>query len=187
MPIREFEFAKRHFFGIKIGKDDTMKDYLIDKIFIISKQPVLFADLLKANALFNEGMLVDPAKLNYRFAYGSLYGLYSVICLLILLFAIALLHKVFTNIDFHFSIICTALATALVFLGFDAFKIWARKQISARQIKAAWALHFPYFPYEKYSQIIERIYNEAIKNEVPRRELEKYVLDKLVESAGASS
>lgn len=160
-----------------------LKDYMIDKIFFISKQPVLFGDLLKANALFNEGMLVDPAKLNYRFRYGSLYGLYSVICVLILLLVIALLHEFLKEIDFHFSIICTALFTALVFLGFDAFKIWARREVSKRQIKSAWQLHFPYFTYEKYSQIIERIYNQAIQDEIPRGELEKYILDKLVERA----
>lgn len=160
-----------------------LKDYIINKIFYISKQPVLFGDLLKANALFNEGMLVDPAKLNYRFRYGLLYGFYSVICVLILLFMIALVHEILREIDFHFSVICTALFTAFVFLGFDAFKIWARREVSLKQIKKAWTLHFPYFPYEKYSKIIEQIYHQAHQDEIPRGKLEKYIFDKLVEYA----
>ena len=45
--------------------------------------------------------------------------------------------------------------TALVFIGFDFFKVWARKSISHELIKKAWDIHFPYFPYEKYSQKIK--------------------------------
>ncbi|MDY4804200.1 MAG: hypothetical protein SO516_08930, partial [Campylobacter sp.] len=36
-----------------------MKNFILDKIFVTSSQPVLFGNLLEANALFNEGMLVD--------------------------------------------------------------------------------------------------------------------------------
>ncbi|EKR7993017.1 hypothetical protein P9H63_001211, partial [Campylobacter fetus] len=91
-----------------------------------------------------------------------------------------ILHKIFEKIDFHYSIIGTMIMTALVFIGFDFFKVWARKSISHELIKKAWDIHFPYFPYEKYSQKIEIIYNEAIKKEIPRKDLEKYVLDQLV-------
>ncbi|MBR4141178.1 MAG: hypothetical protein IKR42_05310, partial [Campylobacter sp.] len=58
---------------------------------------------------------------------------------------------------------------------------WARKELTHELIKKAWENHFLYFPYEKYSQIVEQIYDEAVKNEIPKRDLEKYVLDKLVQ------
>lgn len=159
-----------------------LKSLILEKIFVISKQPVLFKDLLEANCLMNEGMLVDPAKLNFKFRYGNLYGVYAVICAIALSVIILILHSAFEKIDFHYSIFGTVLMTSTAFIGFDVFKIWARKEISKNCLQNAWKTHFPYFPYEKYSQKIEAIYNEAMKNEVTRRDLEKYVLDKLVSS-----
>ena len=44
----------------------AFKNLILQNIFVVSKQPVLFRDLLEANCLFNEGMLIDPAKLNFK-------------------------------------------------------------------------------------------------------------------------
>ncbi|EKR7992625.1 hypothetical protein P9H63_000812, partial [Campylobacter fetus] len=51
---------------------EKLRKFIFKKLFIVSKQPVLFKDLLEANCLFNEGMLVDPSKLNFRFRDGRL-------------------------------------------------------------------------------------------------------------------
>ena len=40
---------------------ETLKDRIIKNVFFVSKQPVLFRDLLEANALFNEGMLMEQS------------------------------------------------------------------------------------------------------------------------------
>ncbi len=166
---------------------EKIAKFILPKLFVVSRQPVLLKDLLEANALFNEGMLIDPAKLNFRYRYGALYGVYVGLCGTLLLLALAVLHNTFTKIDFHYSIFATIIITSLVFVGFDAFRIWARKMKSKELIEIAWKNHFPYFPYEKYSRKIEEIYNEAMKDEVSRKDLEKYVLDKLVASAGETA
>ena len=57
--------------------------------------------------------------------------------------------------------------------------------MSKELIKKAWGVHFPYFSYEKYSTKVEMIYNEAVKNEIPRKDLEKYVLERLVAQSEA--
>ncbi|EOX1834747.1 hypothetical protein ACPDN9_001652, partial [Campylobacter jejuni] len=46
----------------------------------------------------------------------------------------------------------------------------------------AWALHFPYFAYEKYSTMAGEFYKEALKEEIPKANLEQYVLDKIIHS-----
>ncbi|CZE47926.1 hypothetical protein [Campylobacter geochelonis] len=161
-------------------KNKKLKDEIIDSMFIVSKKPVLFRDLLDANVAFNEGMLVDPAKLNFRFRYGRSYIVFGVICLVFLIPFIIITHSLFLKVDFHLSIIVSVLITALVFISFDLFKVWARKELTQRLIKSAWQVHFPYFAYEKYSQKVEEIYDEAVKKELPRRDLEQYVLDSLV-------
>ena len=163
---------------------ERLKEFILQKVFVVSKQPVLLKDLLEANSLINEGMLVDPAKLNFKFRYGSLYAVYSVICALALTLILLIFHGAFSKIDFHYSIFGSVVMTSTAFVGFDFFKIWARKQISLKCLKNAWQLHFPYFAYEKYSQKIDEIYDEAMKDEISRRDLEKYVLDKLVASIG---
>lgn len=170
-----------------LNRDKTMeklKNYILDKIFVISVQPVLFGDLLEANALFNEGMHIDPAKLNFKFNYFYLYLFYAIICLVCLIVGFVVLHSAFVALDAHISIVSTAIITAAIFVGFDVFKIWARKAISAKQIKKAWELHFAYFEYEKYNKIVESIYSDAMKDEISRKDLEKFVLERLVSNAG---
>lgn len=159
---------------------EGLKGFILRKIFIISQQPVLFRDLLEANSLFNEGMLIDGAKLNFRFNTFKTYQIYGIMCLLTLALGLLLTHALLVRIDSHISIIATMAVTSAIFLGFDMFKIWARKEISYELIKRAWAVHFPYFAYEKYSKKVDEIYTRAIKDGISRNELEQHVLEQLV-------
>ena len=160
----------------------NFKDFSINFIFKFSDQPILAKDLLEANALFNEGMLVDPAKLNFNFKTLNSYIYFGVCCLFILTPLLLLTHYIFTKLDFHISIISSVLVTACIFIAYDIFKIYARKIVSKRLIKKAWALHFPYFAYEKYSKMAGEFYKEALKQESSRLNLEQYVLDKIIQS-----
>lgn len=155
--------------------------WLLNALFKTSDYPVLFRDLLEANALFNEGMPIDPAKLHYKFKPFQTYGIYTLACIVVLSLVIIITHYGFSQIDVHFSLISTAIVTSLVFICFDMFKSYARKLISQRQIQKAWALHFPHFAYEKYSKIVAEIYKEAIRKEVPKNALENYVLEQIVQ------
>lgn len=159
---------------------EKLKDKIIRNVFFVSKQPVLFRDLLEANALFNEGMLVDGAKLNFKFNHVKLYQIYALICFIVLLPLLIVTHHFLANSDAHLSIISTAIVTSAVFIGFDMFKVWARREISHNLIKKAWSVHFPYFGYEKYSSKVEEIYNTAIKNDISKKDLEQYIYEKLI-------
>ncbi len=158
----------------------NIKQKIIDYVYVVSKQPVLYKDLLHANCLFNEGMNVDAGKLNFRMRLGRAYGAYGLICFCLLTPLTLLTHTLFTKIDFHLSIISSIVGTALVCMGFGVFKQWIRKELTKQLIKRAWKVHFPYFPYEKYSQKVEMIYLRAVKEEVAKKNLERYVLDNLV-------
>ncbi|WP_169777123.1 hypothetical protein [Campylobacter mucosalis] len=159
---------------------DKLKRYILDHIFVVSKQPVLFRDLLEANSLFNEGMLIDGSKLNFRFDYIRTYKIYTIICIIFLIPVLIFTHHFLSKIDPHISIIATMIVTSFIFLGFDMFKIWARKEISLELIKCAWAMHFPYFSYEKYSKKVDAIYTQAVKDDVSKKDLEQFVLEKLI-------
>ena len=159
----------------------TMNEKILDYIYVVSKQPVLYRDLLQANALHNEGMYVDPGKLNFRMNIANAYIVYAIICGIVLIPIFAITHTVFADLDFHISLIGTIAATSFVFIGFNFFRAYMRDKITKKLIQKAWTLHFPYFPYEKYSEKVEIIYNEAIKKEIHRKDLEKYVLDRLID------
>lgn len=160
----------------------SLNQWLLNALFKISDYPVLFRDLLEANALFNEGMLVDPAKLHYKFKSFNAYALYTLLCAFVLGLLLLITHYGFTKIDVHFSLFGTIIATSLVFIGFDFCKSYARKIISQRQIQKAWAVHFPHFSYEKYSKIVAEIYKEALKKEIPKHALENYILEQIVQT-----
>lgn len=158
----------------------SLKQKVVYGMFTISKKPVLFKDLLEANSTYNEHMLVDPAKLNFKFKYGKSYIIFGILCLAILIPFVLLTHKFLANANVHISLIVSILVTASIFIGFDIFKAWARSELTGDLIKNAWMVHFPYFDYDKYNQKVEEIYNEAVKKEIPKRDLEKYVFDALV-------
>ncbi|HED4372341.1 hypothetical protein [Campylobacter coli] len=158
------------------------KDFSCNFLFKISDQPVLLRDLLEANALFNDGMLVDPSKLNFNFKILNSYIYFGIFCALVLLPLLLITHHLFTRLDFHISIISAVAVTACVFISYDIFKVYARKMISKKLIQKAWALHFPYFSYEKYSIMAGNFYKEALKEEIPKANLEQYVLEKIIHS-----
>lgn len=45
-------------------KEKTFKKKILDYIYNTSKQPILLKDLLVANRQYNEGLHVEPAKLD---------------------------------------------------------------------------------------------------------------------------
>lgn len=158
------------------------KEFSLRFLFKVSEQPVLIRDLLEANALFNDGMLVDPSKLNFNFKSVNSYIYFGVFCAVILLPLLLITHYFLTKLDFHISIVSAVMVTACVFIGYDIFKVYTRKIISKKIIQKAWALHFPYFAYEKYSTMAGEFYKEALKEEIPKANLEQYVLDKIIHS-----
>ncbi|AQW84530.1 hypothetical protein [Campylobacter pinnipediorum] len=161
----------------------NLKEKILDKIFIVSKKPILLRDLLEANSLYKDNMLIDDSRLNFRFNYLKTYQVYGILCAVIFLPILLVTHHSLAKLDSHISIIGTAIVTAIIFIGFDVFKIWARKEINIELIKKAWNVHFPYFSYEKYSDKVDFIYQEAIKNNISKKELEEYILERLVNTA----
>lgn len=164
---------------MKFLKDTQLQDKILNYIFKTSNRSVRFKDLLLANALFNEGMHVDPAKLRFRMIIKNTYLVYAAFCLIILIPVLAILHTVFEHIDFHVSILGTALVTSVIFIGFQYFYSCVRDQMTLKIIKSAWSMHFPYFSYEKYNKEVEKIFNEAMKKEVKKNDLQQYVMDHL--------
>lgn len=162
-------------------QERTLKDKILGYIYILSKQPLLLRDLLDANRQYNEGMHVDPAKLGFRLKLTRAYMVYLLIVLAVLIPISAITHTPLAGIDSHISILGAMGITAAIFIGFNFFRAKMRDEVTLRQIKKSWQLRFPYFAYDEYNRKIEEIYLQALKEEVSKKDLEKYILDKLVE------
>ena len=162
-----------------MSKEKTIKDRILEYVYTISKQPILLKDLLVANRQHNDGMHVDPAKLGFRIRLIRAYIVYIAIVLGILVPISLLTHKPLAVIDPHISIVGAMVITAAIFIGFNFFRDRMRDTVTKELIKRSWKLHFPFFSYEDYSSKIDEIFENAMREEVSKRDLEKYILENL--------
>ena len=162
-----------------MSKEKTIKDKILEYVYTISKQPILLKDLLVANRQHNDGMHVDPAKLGFRIRLIRAYIVYIAIVLGILVPISLLTHKPLAVIDPHISIVGAMAITAAIFIGFNFFRDRMRDTVTKVLIKRSWKLHFPFFSYEDYSSKIDEIFENAMREEVSKRDLEKYILENL--------
>ena len=162
-----------------MSKEKTIKDKILEYVYTISKQPILLKDLLVANRQHNDGMHVDPAKLGFRIRLVRAYIVYIAIVLGILVPISLLTHKPLAVIDPHISIVGAMVITAAIFIGFNFFRDRMRDSVTKELIKRSWKLHFPFFSYEEYSHKIDEIFESAMKEEISKRDLEKYILENL--------
>ena len=158
-----------------------MLEKILNYCFAKSKQPVLFKDLLVANSRFNEGLQVDNIKLGYRLKIGHAYIVYLLYATLVVLPMALIAHTTFANLDSHASILASIVFTATVFILFNFFKVWLKDRMASKVIEEAWMIHFPFFEYKEYKFKVEEIFQKAMKEEVVKKDLQRYVLDSLVE------
>ena len=162
-----------------MSKEKTIKNKILEYVYTISKQPILLKDLLVANRQHSDGMHVDPAKLGFRIRLVRAYIVYIGLVLAVVVPISLLTHKPLAKIDAHISIIGAMIITAAIFIGFNFFRDRMRDSITKELIKRSWKLRFPYFSHEEYASKVDAIFERAMKEEVAKRDLEKYILENL--------
>ncbi|MDY0051168.1 MAG: hypothetical protein RBR65_01395 [Aliarcobacter sp.] len=162
-----------------MSKEKTIKNKILEYVYTTSKQPILLKDLLVANSQHLDGMLVDPAKLGFRIKLIRAYIVYIGLVLAILVPISLLTHKPLEKIDPHVSIVGAMIITAAIFIGFNFFRDSLRDIMTKNLIEKSWKLRFPYFSYEEYASKVDVIFKKGMKEEIPKRDLEKYILENL--------
>lgn len=157
----------------------AIKEKVMDYVFITSNQPVLLKDLLISNDLYTEKMRVDASKLGFRLDIGKAYKAFTAIACIIIIPVALVAHILLAKIDSHASIIASIILTALIFVYFNIFRERLVDSMTIRRIRKAWQNHFPYFPYDEYHEKVAKLYEQAEKLEIPKKELEVYILDNL--------
>jgi len=160
-------------------------DKIVDKkllpfVFVVSKNPVLFHDLLDANRQLKDNMTPNSGVLGYKIHTKNMFIAFLFLVHIAFIFpAITILHEVFAKMNCHLSIISAVVFTGLFFVSYSIFKEYLIERISIKRVQGAWSLHFPAFDYETYGKKVADIYNDAIKKKVPRGELEYFVMSNL--------
>lgn len=162
-----------------MNREKNIKNYILNYIYATSKQPILLKDMLVASVQFSNDMEVDSSRLGFRLRLTRAYLVYVWLVLAILLPVSLLTHKMLAKIDSHISIVGGMIITALIFMGFNYFKDIIKNAMTKNRLKKAWSLHFPFFAYEEYSSRVNEIFEEAMREEVSKRDLQKYILDRL--------
>lgn len=162
-----------------MSKEKTIKNRILEYVYTISKQPILLKDLLVANRQHLDGMHVDSSKLGFRTRLTRAYIVYIGLVLSIIIPISLLTHKPLAKIDPHISIIGAMIITAAIFIGFNFFRDRLRDSITKELIRRSWKLRFPYFSYDEYASKVDDIFQKAMKDEISKRDLEKYILENL--------
>jgi len=174
--IRLFSWMRS---SAKQFKDEKIIPY----IFTLSDDPMLFRDLLNINKMYQDGLKLEGKIPGFRLSIGRSYLVFIGLWHLFLLPASAIFHKILTKIDCHLLILMAVLFTGMFFATYAMFKEYLIDNVALRIIKKAWENHFPHFDYDLHAKEVAKIYAEALDKEVPHKNLQLYILDRLVESS----
>ncbi len=158
---------------------EALKNKIISYVFVVSSQPILLKDLLKACSLYEQNLYISSIDLGFSFKVVRTYFVFSIFAFIFVAIFTSLAHRFFEELDFHLVMILVVMITSAVFIFFNAFKEWLREEMTQRRIKQAWKNHFPYLPFEENLKLVAGLYDEAIKRDIPRQELEIYILKNL--------
>ncbi|MEA1916491.1 MAG: hypothetical protein U9N42_03060 [Campylobacterota bacterium] len=157
---------------------------LIPYIFSFSKQPTLFKELLVANKMYNDGLKLEGNMAGFKISLVKLYATFLLFWNIILLPIVIIFHYVMVKFDIkldcHLSILLAMIFTMLFFSSFTIYRDWLVQRVALKLIQKGWKNHFPHFGFEKNSQEVSNIYAQALEDGIASRELELYVMNKLL-------
>jgi hypothetical protein len=152
---------------------------VLPAVFVSSRHPLRFEELLQANQYHDDGLLIEPKKYGFRLRLGRAYLLYLVLLNIVVLPILGIFHKFLIHADCHLSILLVMISTWLFFALFTIFKEWLHEMMSLKRIMDAWGLHLPLFDYHKHHIEVADIYSSAIKQGIAKHDLQMFVLDEL--------
>lgn len=149
--------------------------------FRVSDEPMLYRELLLANKLFDDGMKLEGKIPGMRIRVGRAVLVFAILFhLIIIVPATAIFHAPIAKLDCHVAIIASVIFTGFFFSMYFIFKEWLIDRMARSRIKAAWKNHFPHFDYKAHHKEVTAIYSKAIEDEIPNKELQLHILNKLV-------
>jgi len=152
---------------------------LLPFLFMQSIHPMRFNELMKANKLLVDNMLLEGSIPGVKLRLGRVY-LFMILVWNIILIPLAMLfHKILAKIDCHIAIMMAVLFTLLFFGILSIFKQWAMERMAEKMIKKGWNNHFPYYDYETFHEKVAKFYGDALEKGVTGANVEMYIMNAL--------
>jgi len=171
----------RLFSWVQNQTNRIMDEKIIPYVFTLSDAPMLFRDLLRTNKMYQEGLKLEGNIPGFRFSVGKSYIVFIALWHIVMLPLAFLFHKALAKIDCHLLIIMAVVFTGMFFAMYAIFKEYLIDTVAHKILKRGWGNHFPHFDYTLHAKDVTAIYSEALEKEIPHKEMQLYILEKLVE------
>jgi len=171
----------RFFSWTKTHTNRIMDEKIIPYVFTLSDSPMLFRDLLRTNKMYQEGLKLEGNIPGFRFSVGKSYIVFIALWHIVMLPLAFLFHKALAKIDCHLLIIMAVVFTGMFFAMYAIFKEYLIDTVAHKILKQGWENHFPHFDYTLHAKDVAKIYSEALEKEITHKEMQLYILEKLVE------
>ncbi|HEX5710796.1 MAG TPA: hypothetical protein VFX68_05565 [Sulfuricurvum sp.] len=167
---------------VKNNSNRIMDEKIIPYVFTQSDAPLLFRDLLKTNKMYQDGLKLEGNVPGFRFSVGKSYIVFILLWHIAMLPPAILFHAKLAKVDCHLLIIMAVLFTGMFFAMYAIFKEYLIDTVAHQILKRGWENHFPHFNYYLHAKEVAHIYSDALEKEIPNKELQLYILEKLVEA-----
>lgn len=155
--------------------------YIVPYVFRFSDQPMLFIELLQANKNFDDGVDLEKNIQGFRVRLGRMYIVFGALWNIFVFTVSGIIHFLLVHIDCHILILLSIVLTIIFFAAFAIFKATLIELVSKRLIQKAWKNHFPHFAYADYHLKVTQAYSEALEHDIPKKELQLFIINKIVE------
>ena len=159
-----------------------LKNKIIDYAFTKPKYPLRFRELMEANRIFTDNLDTDLIP-GVKLCRLRLYLVYFIIWNLVAIPLVLIFHSLLEKLDCHLSILLAIVFTLLFFGTYKIFEEHMKKEAAKRLILDAWQNHLPHFDYDKHHEEVAQIYKEALDRDIPKRDIERFIIDKMINTA----
>ncbi len=161
--------------------NNFINNKIIPKVFTLSKEPMLYRDLMVANKLFNDGRRLEGNISGMKLSVFKNITLFVAVWHIIIVLPMMIaFHVGSTKINCHISIISAVIFTIMFFATYFIYKDFLIQRSAQLLIKKAWLNHFAHFNYEKYRFKVSTFYAKALENEIPIKKMQVHILNELV-------
>lgn len=164
----------------KTSTNRIMDEKIIPYVFTLSDSPMLLRDLLRTNKMYQDGLKLEGNIPGFRFSVGRSYIVFIILWHIVMLPLAALFHQKLAKIDCHLLIIMAVVFTGMFFAMYAIFKEYLIDSVARKILLRGWENHFPHFSYDLHAKEVTQIYSEALDKEIPHKDMQLYILEKLV-------
>jgi hypothetical protein len=158
-----------------------MHETIIPYVFTLSDSPMLLRELLHTNKMYQDGLKLEGNVPGFRMSVGKSYLVFIALWHAIIIIPAIFFHAKLEKLDCHLLMIMAIVFTGMFFATYAIFKEYLIDTVAMKIVKKGWENHFPHFDYDRHSKEVASIYADALDKEIPHKNMQLYILEKLVE------